>query len=69
MSPQVLAALSGVRNKTNGQYDASCLPQETFDILISLAQRYGYQETENFSQYICGRELSFLEDQNLLQDE
>ena len=46
MTPQILAALSGVKNKTKDHHDLSYPSQETLDSLISLAQKYDYQVTE-----------------------
>jgi hypothetical protein len=46
VTPQVLAALSGIRPATKEHPDASCLSQETLDVLVFLADKYGYQETE-----------------------
>jgi hypothetical protein len=47
VTPQVLAALSGVTTKTKEHHEiSSCKSQEILDTLISLAHRHGYQDTE-----------------------
>jgi hypothetical protein len=46
MAPQVLTALSGVRNEKKKQIDKSCLSPEVLDILNSLAYEYGYEGIE-----------------------
>ncbi len=45
MTPEVLTALSGVRTQAKEQHDVCCLSPEILDALLSLAYKYGYQDT------------------------
>lgn len=50
MTPEILTALSGIRNEKKNHLDISRLSQEIQEVLNSLSYEYGYQDTEKISR-------------------